>query len=109
MKTFSCTLSRFDNPLYEGSVSKVSLPALDGVLVILPRHAPLLTFLCPGLVVLTLADHVQKFWVSSGFADMGKAGLKILVRDGKPFDEDPRFPQDFQKESLFFEDSNGYF
>ena len=109
MKTFACTLSCFDAALYEGCIVKASLPALDGVVVILPGHAPLLTFLRPGLVVLTGQDQVQKLWVSSGFAEMGHEGLKILVRDGKFFHEDPRFPEAFQREMLYFEDSNGSF
>jgi F-type H+-transporting ATPase subunit epsilon len=66
--------------IYSGPATKVVLPAEDGDLCVLARHAPLLTRLRPGLVRLANEFEVeQTFFISSGFVEVQPHMVTVLA------------------------------
>ena len=66
--------------IYSGPTTKVVLPAEDGEICVLARHAPLLTRLRPGLVRLANEFEIeQTFFISSGFVEIQPYIVTILA------------------------------
>jgi len=66
--------------IYSGPATKVVLPAEDGEICVLARHAPLLTRLCAGLVRLANEFEVeQTFFISSGFVEVQPHMVTVLA------------------------------
>jgi len=66
--------------IYSGPATKVVLPAEDGEICVLARHAPLLTRLRPGLVRLANEFEIeQTFFISSGFVEIQPYIVTILA------------------------------
>lgn len=98
-----CSFHSLEVSFFEGEITCVHLPALDGDLTILPRHTPLMTFLRAGFVRLVLPhdNHVLAFSLSSGFASVTSTHVKILVREACVFQEGAEAP--FPEQSLIFD------
>lgn len=53
--------------VFEGSATAVVIPAWDGEVGILPRHAPMIALLGRGRLVVTSTDRTSdQFWVAGG-------------------------------------------
>lgn len=64
---------------------EVRLPAAEGQLTALPDHAPVITTLRPGLVVVTAADGTTSTYaVTGGFADITEDGTAVLAERAYP-------------------------
>jgi F-type H+-transporting ATPase subunit epsilon len=70
--------------LFSGEVDSVVLPGSEGEMTILPQHAPLLTSLRPGVVVVTDAKGPQRIFVRGGFAEVNPQGLTVLAERAIP-------------------------
>ena len=70
--------------LFSGDVDSVVLPGTEGEMTILPQHAPLLTSLKPGLVVVTSSKGAEKIFVRGGFAEVNPMGLTVLAERAIP-------------------------
>ena len=64
--TIRCDIVSAEEEIFHGDVTMVVASGEMGELGIAPRHAPLITRLKPGKVVLTLADGERKYLVVSG-------------------------------------------
>ena len=64
--TIRCDIVSAEEEIFHGDVTMVVASGEMGELGIAPRHAPLITRLKPGKVVLTLADGERKYIVVSG-------------------------------------------
>ena len=64
--TIRCDIVSAEEEIFHGEVTLVVASGEMGELGIAPRHAPLITRLKPGKVVLTLADGERKYLVVSG-------------------------------------------
>jgi len=65
--------------IFSGSAERVFVPAEMGELGILPRHAPLITRLRPGLLrVEVTAGHEEYFFVTSGFVEVQPYVVTVL-------------------------------
>jgi F-type H+-transporting ATPase subunit epsilon len=65
--------------LAEEGVDMVVAPGADGVVGILPRHAPLLTTLLPGLVRIKRGGTEQAMAVGGGFLQVARDRVLILA------------------------------
>lgn len=66
--------------IYSGQAERVIIPAQEGGICVLARHAPLITNLKPGLVSLIMNDKVTyEFFVSSGFVEVQPHVVTILA------------------------------
>jgi len=63
--------------LMSKDVSAVKVPGDEGDYVVLPEHAPFMTTMRPGIVVITSDEGEQSFFVKGGFADAGPSSLTI--------------------------------
>ena len=68
-----------DESLFQGEATHVSLPGSDGRLGILDNHAPLITTLQAGDVVLRTATGNQSFAVSGGTVEVASNKVTILA------------------------------
>jgi len=65
--------------LFSGDVDQVDLPGAEGDMGILPLHAPMVTALRPGVVIIMNQGRREEVVVVGGFAEMSPAGLTILA------------------------------
>jgi F-type H+-transporting ATPase subunit epsilon len=73
-----------EREVYVGDVDQVDAPGSEGDFGVLAGHAPFMTTLREGFVTVHEGEHLHKFEVQGGFADVSPAGLTILaehVRD----------------------------
>ena len=70
--------------LFSGDVDSVVLPGSEGEMTILPQHAPLLTALRPGVVVVASSSGAQRIFVRGGFAEVNPKGLTVLAERAIP-------------------------
>ena len=73
--------------VFSGNVESVQLPGSEGEMTILPQHAPLITSLRPGIVVVTDAKGPHKIFVRGGFAEVNPKGLTVLAERAIPVAE----------------------
>lgn len=67
--------------LFSGDVKQVDAPGVEGEFGVLPKHAPFMTVLKPGVVRIHEDSGVTPIFVRGGFADVTPAGLTILAEE----------------------------
>lgn len=72
---------------YEGQVSGVVMPSLDGDLGVLPGHAPLVVALTPGHLEITIDEDKRYAVLTEGFAEIGQH-LVLVVCNAAEWPED---------------------
>ncbi len=65
--------------LTEEAVSSVRVPASEGIVGILPRHAPLMTTLAPGELILRKGEEEESFFVTGGFLEVRDNHIAVLA------------------------------
>jgi F-type H+-transporting ATPase subunit epsilon len=77
-----------DHMVFSDDVSEIIAPGIDGQLGILPHHAPLMTILSPGeVVVMQQGKEDQFFAVSGGWMEVRPDKVTILARTAERSDE----------------------
>jgi F-type H+-transporting ATPase subunit epsilon len=79
MATFHFDLVSPEKLLFAGDVDQVDLPGSEGDLGVLAGHAPLVTALRPGILVVFRESGDLRVVVNGGFAEVGPAGLTVLA------------------------------
>jgi F-type H+-transporting ATPase subunit epsilon len=87
MATFHFDLVSPEKLLFSGEVDQVDLPGAEGDLGVLAGHAPLVTTLRPGILVIHHEGGTQPVVVNGGFAEVGAAGLTVLADMAVPREE----------------------
>ena len=83
--SFNFELVSPERLLVSEQASEVVIPATEGEMTVMARHAPTMTTLKPGVVaVKTAAGKAEKYVVLGGFADIGANGLTILAESATP-------------------------
>ena len=70
-----------ERELFSGDVKQVDAPGVEGEFGVLPKHAPFMTVLKPGVVRIHEDAGVTPVFVRGGFADVTPAGLTILAEE----------------------------
>ena len=70
-----------ERELFSGDVKQVDAPGVEGEFGVLPKHAPFMTVLKPGVVRIHDDAGVTPVFVRGGFADVTPAGLTILAEE----------------------------
>ena len=65
--------------LTEDAVTSVQVPAADGRVGILPRHAPLMTTLAPGELIMRKEEESESFFVTGGFLEVRNNHVAVLA------------------------------
>jgi F-type H+-transporting ATPase subunit epsilon len=68
-----------ERQVFDGDATAVLAPAYDGRVGILPRHAPFLTLLGRGELVIRQGAASHKFLVDSGFAQVVGDRVRLVV------------------------------
>jgi F-type H+-transporting ATPase subunit epsilon len=69
--------------LYEGAATAVVAPAYDGEVGILPRHAPFVTLLGAGELVIRSGAGARTFTVRGGFVEVSGNRVRIVVEQAR--------------------------
>ena len=94
MATLHFELVAPERVLYSGEVDAVLLPGTEGDMTVLPGHAPVMTALKTGFIVVTdRQNHGTRMLVRGGFAEINAAGLTVLAERALP-------PEDLTPESI---------
>ena len=88
MATFSFELVAPERIIFSGDVDAVVLPASEGDMMVLPGHAPVMTALKTGFLVITDRPGAgRRVLVRGGFADVNQRGLTVLAERALPEEE----------------------
>ena len=68
-----------EREVFNGLVDQVDASGVEGDFGVLAGHAPFMTALREGLVVVRDGANIRRFEVQGGFADVTPAGLTILA------------------------------
>ena len=67
-----------DNLIVESEATEVTIPSYEGQMGILKDHIPLITFLRPGLIIITKNNEEKIFFIEEGTVEFSKNKLLIL-------------------------------
>jgi F-type H+-transporting ATPase subunit epsilon len=87
MATFHFELVSPEKLLFSGEVNQVDVPGSEGDFGVLAGHAPLMTTLRPGILVLHGEGGALQVVVNGGFAEVGAAGLTVLADMAVPLED----------------------
>jgi F-type H+-transporting ATPase subunit epsilon len=87
MATFHFELVSPEKLLFSGEVNQVDVPGSEGDFGVLAGHAPLMTTLRPGILVLHGERGALQVVVNGGFAEVGAAGLTVLADMAVPVED----------------------
>jgi F-type H+-transporting ATPase subunit epsilon len=76
-------------PLFEGESDFIVLRGADGDLGVLPGHAPLLTWLKPGEVMLRRGEREEYFFLEDGYLEVLPDRVSIMAQRGERCDAIP--------------------
>lgn len=77
-----------DRLLFSGQVDGVVVPAIEGEMTVLAGHAPVMTVLKCGIVIIDDGKNTAtRMFVRGGFADVRPDGLTILAEQAMPLEE----------------------
>ena len=80
MTTMQCEIVSAEKELFSGEIEMLSARGTIGELGIKPGHAPLLTGIQPGTVILRLADGTEEiFFASGGFLEIQPGFVTVLA------------------------------
>ena len=79
MASFHFSLVAPERELFAGEVDQVDAPGAEGDFGVLAGHAPFMTTLRPGEVVVREGSTRRIFTIQGGFADVTPAGFTLLA------------------------------
>lgn len=69
--------------IFDGEADSVTAPAYDGLVGILPRHAPFMTLLGRGPLTVTAGGTVRRFQVEGGFLQAVNNTVRVVAEQVK--------------------------
>jgi F-type H+-transporting ATPase subunit epsilon len=88
MATFNFELVSPERVLFSDAVDAVVLPATEGDMTVLAGHAPTMTALKTGFLVITSTPgNGRRVLIRGGFADINQNGLTVLAERALPEEE----------------------
>ena len=76
-----------ERSVYSEDVDMVIAPGVEGQLGILPQHAPLMTTLAPGELVVRKGNEETRLAVTGGFLEVRPDGVIVLASTAERADE----------------------
>jgi F-type H+-transporting ATPase subunit epsilon len=78
-RTVKCVVVTPERALVDERVDFVALPMYDGELGVLPGRAPMIGRLGPGELRIRHGEHIQRFFVDGGFAQVRADVVTVLT------------------------------
>ena len=72
-----------ESAIFDGDADAVTAPAYDGQVGILPRHAPFMTLLGRGPLVVTVGGTSHRFTVNGGFLQTINNTVRVVAEQVK--------------------------
>jgi F-type H+-transporting ATPase subunit epsilon len=72
-----------EQALFDGDATAVVAPAYDGEVGILPRHAPFLTLLGAGELVIRSGGGARRFHVEGGFLQVLDSRVRVVAEQAR--------------------------
>ena len=76
-----------EREILSADVDQVDVPGVEGMIGVLPDHAPFMTVLAPGFVSVRTGSEEKRFFVLGGFAEITPAGLTLLAEQAVAAEE----------------------
>jgi len=73
-----------ERSLYDGDAHSVVAPAYDGLVGVLPGHAPFLTLLGTGTLVIAQPGSSERFSVAGGFLQVVEDVVRVVAERAEP-------------------------
>jgi len=87
-ETFRFELVSPERVLVSADVGEVLVPGSEGDFTVLPRHAPVIAMLRPGILRIPGMDgRLSEIYVRGGLADVGPDSLTVLAEEAVPLAE----------------------
>ncbi|MCC5913134.1 MAG: ATP synthase F1 subunit epsilon [Balneolaceae bacterium] len=86
-KTFQAQILTPEGPLFKGEVTGVQVPGSDGNFLMLYDHAPIVSTLTVGAVVIKEESTETTYAVSGGFVEMSNNSLTLLAEKAEAASE----------------------
>ena len=67
--------------LYQGEATSVVAPAYDGLIGVLPRHAPMLALLGRGILTVRASGGEKRFTVGGGFVQVRNNVVRVVAEE----------------------------
>ena len=87
MATFHFELVSPEKLAYSGEVDQVDAPGVEGDFGVLAGHAPFISSLKPGVLVIVAGGQRTRVVVSGGLAEVNPDGMTVLAETATPVDE----------------------
>jgi F-type H+-transporting ATPase subunit epsilon len=88
MPSFRFELVAPERLIFSGEAESVVVPGTEGEFTVLKDHAPVISALRPGVVVIEQTGGAkQRLYVRGGFAEVAPSGLTILADQALPLEE----------------------
>jgi F-type H+-transporting ATPase subunit epsilon len=78
--TFKFELVSPEKVLLSGDASEAIVPGMDGQFTVLPGHAPFISTLRPGTLLVRMGSGERRVYVRGGIAEVEPEGLTILAQ-----------------------------
>jgi F-type H+-transporting ATPase subunit epsilon len=75
-----------ERSVFDGEATAVVAPAHDGLVGILPHHAPFMTLLGKGIVTIRRSEGTKKVEVSGGFLQVASDVVRVVARSASASD-----------------------
>lgn len=76
---FLLTIAAVDKQVFRGEVNSVNVPGSEGEMTLLPNHAPLMTLLKAGTILVRTADGEEKYPVEGGLLEVSQNEAVVLI------------------------------
>lgn len=87
-ETFKFELVSPERLLVSADVAEVLVPGSEGDFTVLPRHAPVIAMLRPGILRIPgMEGRLGEIYVRGGLADVGPESLTVLAEQAVPLAE----------------------
>ena len=87
MDTVQCEIVTVERLVYEDEVDSVTAPAMMGEIQVLPDHAPLITALSPGELVVEKSGETEHFAIGGGYLEVLANKVTVMADTAESSDE----------------------
>ena len=87
MASFYFELVSLEKLVFSGNVDQVDAPGAEGDFGVLAGHAPFISALKPGVLVIAAGGQRTRVVVSGGLAEVNPDGMTVLAETATPVDQ----------------------
>lgn len=78
-KTFTLTIAKVNEQLFDGEAYSVTLPGTEGELTVLPHHEALVSLLKMGTITVRAHEREEKIVITKGILEVSNNHVTVLI------------------------------